>query len=171
VDHAGRVRGVEAGGDLPGDGQRLRRAEARAPLEPLGERLTLEKLHGETGPALLGTVAVVMDQLVDAAHVRVGHPPRQVHLSLEPLLRAPVAVAGQELERDGCLQLLVDRLVHLAGAAPGEELDDAVAPAELLAGRQDRPVDVRRRCPRSCGRVGVLSSVARQGQSSPAVSW
>ena len=103
----------------------------RAVLEPLGQRLALEKLHDEIGMAL------VLADVVQRTDVRMFEPRDVPRLALEPL--APLRIGGearrQHLDGHRAVEPRVLRLEHLAHPALADEGDDFIR-AEPRAGRE-----------------------------------
>ena len=133
VDQRQRVRGHERVGDLSHDLQRAREGEQAAPHHAR-QRRPLEALHDEEEPAR------VLAEVVDLDRVRVAQGGGHAGLALEAgaglLLRADLRV--QQLDRDGAVELGLERLVDGAHAALAEQRADAVAAADDLAGLRER---------------------------------
>ena len=134
VDHAGVVRGGERRGHLLDQRQRVRRPHPAGALEALGERLAGEQLHREEREVL------VVEDVVDPAHVRVRHRAREVDLPQEPVHRPRIArdLRPDRLERDPLVEDLVLGLVDLAHAAARDEAHDAESSREDLVDRDAR---------------------------------
>ena len=115
------VRGVQPSGHLLDQRKRLSDVHA-TPGKPCGERLAGEQLHGEMDEL------AVDDDIVEPAHVGVGHLAGEVHFATEPLDRLRILrVRTDRLQCDRNIQHAVVRLVHLAHAAAREKTDDGVA--------------------------------------------
>jgi hypothetical protein len=137
VDHAGGVRGADAGADRArdrehaGDGQRLAR-------DPRGERFAVDELHGQHA------FAVEVAEIVDARDVGMRDPARELDLAAEPLERPRRSrqLGPQDLERDRLVELEVARLVDVAHSAGAQQPDDLVAradrPLRCVEGRLER---------------------------------
>jgi len=134
VDHAGVVRGREGRGHLLDQRQRLRRRHLSGALEALGQRLAGEQLHREESEIL------VVEDVVDPAHVRVCHGAREVDLPQEPVHRPRIAgdLRADRLQRDPLVEDLVLGLVDLAHAAARDEAHDAESSREDLVDRDAR---------------------------------
>jgi hypothetical protein len=114
VDDALGVGGAERRGDLPGDVGDPGLGQRALAVEQLGQRLTLEELHHDEGPAVVG-----LAEVGDVDDVLVADRRRQPGLLLEArdhLLLARVLVE-QDLDRDPLADERVGRLVDRAHAA------------------------------------------------------
>ena len=131
VDDALLVRLLERLGDLPRDWQRLVRCD-RSPLQPLGEVLALDQLHGDQvnrrAIAKRGRL-----EAIELCDVRVVERGEQLRLALEA--REPVGVGGerggQQLQSHLAAEPRVRRAVDLAHAAGADRPDDLVRPEAL----------------------------------------
>jgi hypothetical protein len=97
-------------------------------LQPLGERLTADQLHGEEVLAVVGPA-----HLVDRGDRRVLEPGEGLGFSPEQLdlLLVDVGPAADDLERYGALGVLLLGLVDDPHAARAETADDAEVPDPL----------------------------------------
>ena len=101
--------------------------------------------------------AVDLADVIHAAHVRVRDLARQAHFAVEPGEQPRIArcCLGQELERDGLLQLEIGRAIDLAHATAPDEADDPIAVSQERAGREPAFADLARRSG-GCGIVDVV---------------
>jgi hypothetical protein len=139
----------------------------------LGEAATRQVLHhDEVGVRLV-------------AGVEHGHDVRMIQrrggrrLTLEPCYqsRIPGAVAGQDLDRDGSVEHAICRAIHDAHAASTDDIEQLIAPSEvlphaphphILPGRGDQRTP---RSPRLDRYRGLVAAVARHKPGDiPAVS-
>ena len=117
VHHTVLVGVLERLGGLPGDPHRVLHRQLPLPPQPVAQRLTLDKRHGE--PELAGGLA----RVVDGQDVGMLEPGGELNLVLEPLGAERGSELGVEhLERDRSLVL------DVAG-----EIDRRHAPASELA--------------------------------------
>jgi hypothetical protein len=112
---------LEGFGDLPGDRQRFVQGDGAAG-DPLGERLSLDQLHGEEAPPL---------RLLDPVDRRdVGMVERRQQLRLAPETGETLGVGGeglgQQLDRDVATELGIAGAIHLAHTALAELLGNFV---------------------------------------------
>ena len=89
-------------------------------LEALRQRLALDVLQRHIGPP------VVLTRLVEPADVRMIEPSDRQRLAVEALLGVlrPQRLGPDQLERDLAPELLVEREVHVAHAAPAERCEN-----------------------------------------------
>jgi hypothetical protein len=114
VHHAEPVRGAQPVGDARAQRQRLVERE-RLPLEPHREDDAFQPFHRQVDP--------------DRRRVAVRHVPddgRVVELDQRPRLHPEpqdqlLVVAAQELDRHRLLGVAIDRSIHLAHPAAGDE--------------------------------------------------
>ena len=122
--------------------QRVGGREPALALEPLRQRLAVQQLHrDERGrPASPAAGLDVLEQVEDAADVRVGDLAGELHLAQEALRRPLVAgdLGADRLERDALAERQVLGLVELAHAAAGDEAHDAEAGAQDVARAERR---------------------------------
>ena len=131
MDDAARVQRRQRGQHAEADRHRLRDAH-RPALQPLGERLALEQLHGDE------QLAGVLADLVDLADVRMVDARRGAGLAPEPLARRLVRCDRRHrLQRDGALAAArrAPRRRHPSRLrrACGRSRSGRCAPADLAA--------------------------------------
>ena len=146
MDHADRVRSDEPTDDVLDQRHGLGLGEPGLHAEDLGERLTVDTLHGQVGDP------VDHAELVGANHVAMADAARQTDLAAKHRhqRRALDLVVVEDLERDLLEQLAVVDAEHLPHPAHAEVIQDLVAPEELALGqRRDQ--------------LGVGAAVARLG--------
>ena len=126
MDDPLRVRGLERLGDSDPEVQHLLPGQPPR-VQQLAQRLALEQLHHDEGPA--GVVADV----VDRADVRVVEPGGDARLALEPLERPGLGeqVRREHLDRHRALQTQVLGPVDGAHPARAQLLENAVVGERL----------------------------------------
>ena len=115
------VRRFDRDGDLLRDGQRLGQRNG-ASIEPRRQRRAFDKLHDE---------GVRRAGVLEPIHVcDVGMVERAEHLRFAMESREPIGIGGegvwQDFQRDISGELAVTGPIHLAHAAPADDLDNLV---------------------------------------------
>jgi hypothetical protein len=132
VNDALLVRGVQRVGRLRHERHRAGRGEPADARERARERVALDILHDQERGAVLAAVVVDVDDtgVVDRRH-RAG-------LAAEPLLEARLLQQGREqhLHRHGSAEHVVGAAPHVAHAAAGDALVQAVPAAQHRAWTQ-----------------------------------
>ncbi len=121
--------------------QGVTRGERTSGAKALGQRLTVQKLHGDEGDRLpLGSWTLV--EVEDPADVGMGDPPGELYLAPEALEQALDARrrCADRLQRDRGVQSQVPRLVDLPHSPTPDEADELEPVQEKLAlvQRRDR---------------------------------
>ena len=137
VEYAAIVGRSQTGAELPRQFERLVRWQPSNAPQKRGEILAVHVLHREE------VLAVRLADVVDAAHVRMGHLARDADLVMQArqTVRAVGHVFGQELESHRLTELEILGPIHVAHAAAPEEADDPVAAGEHRAGNEPRLVE------------------------------
>ena len=138
VHDAGGVRGIQTGGHLAGDRQRLDGGHRAGPLETLSEGFPDDQLHGQEhdlvgeqrGPA----IHHVRADVESPTDVGVRDPASQSDLAAETLTRLGIAefFGAQGLQRDRDLEVQILDLVDLARRAAADHAIHAVAPGDQV---------------------------------------
>ena len=157
MDDAGVVRGLQTGGDLPGERHHSRDRQALVAQDGRQVR-PLDVRHRDV------LDAVDLAEVVNADDVLVGDLAREEQFLLEASLdilrrgRVPGHFRPDHLEGDRDFQFLVIGLIDSAHAADAELTQDVIARAELLPGLERPPRLFRTRAGRSrdAGRIGGL---------------
>jgi hypothetical protein len=141
VNDPGRVRGRERTSHLFNDCTGLIDTERAQPAKPLRERLSLQQLHRHERHRACGAFArPVLEEIEDAADVRVRHLSRQLDLAPETL-GGPFMdrdLGADRLERDAFPERQVLGLVQFAHAPARDESDDAEPFAQQISGAKRR---------------------------------
>ena len=136
VDHAVRVGGRQSLRHLPTDTQHLRDRHGFLPMEPLIERLPLEKLHCQEGDAM------IFAGIVDADDVIVLELRHHPSFAEKPLGGRPARAHARQhrLDRYGSFEHRILGPVDDAHAAVAQDLEDAIfaEPAEFALGLRRR---------------------------------
>ena len=124
MEDAAPVRRGEAGRRAGEHVRRVGRCEPADALDPVGERLPLDELHGEEDEPVAR-----LAEVVDRADVRVGDPARLLRLAAEARQRRRLSAerGPHELERGGPLEPDVLGAIHLAHPAAPDQREHAVA--------------------------------------------
>ena len=137
VQYAAIMGGSQTRAELPRQFERLVRWQSSNAPQKRGKILAVHVLHREE------VLAVRLADVVDTAHVRMGHLARDADFVLEArqAVRAVDHVFGQELESHRLTELEILGPIHIAHAAAAEKADDPVAAGEHRAGNEPRLVE------------------------------
>ena len=137
--------------------QRRDRASVGTALEPLGQRSTVDQLHGQVDLPIGQGVGVEQRH-----HVGMGQPRQSAGL-VEQRAAVRGAARSHQLERDGALESLVPRAVDLAVGTASEPFEDQVPADADHRGRlrEQTPADPRHR--QIFGEVGAPLEEGRRG--------
>ncbi len=122
VDDPARVRGVERAGDLGDDVHRAAGVETAGGADERPQVRAVDVAHGDVERAL------VLARVVDRDHVGVIDRGGEAGLGHEALAEADVLgeVRGDQLERDGAIEIELDSAIDHAHAAAAGDADDAM---------------------------------------------
>src|SRR5205823_7485531 len=126
MNHAFSMRCLEGETDLLDDLDRFSWRQLAPALEKIGQRLTIDELHGdELHPIRFAKV-------VNADHVAMRDLPGQHEFLFEKLNDARIAcqIGTDYLQRDYAFDVAVVRLVNRAHSAQSEHLLDLIATAK-----------------------------------------